>query len=171
MTKGAHALYPGSFDVLTFGHLDLLRRATRVFKKVTIAVAINTAKKNVVFSVEERLDMIRQAVEIEGFDNVEARSFNCLTVEFARQIKSPVILRGLRAISDFEYELQMAMTNDTLDSGITTVFMAPSPQYVFLSSTIVKEIAKFGGNISEFVPAHVAQALRSKLGAEKLLSK
>lgn len=158
---GQKAVYPGSFDVLTYGHLDVLRRAARMFSHVTIAVAVNRAKHNPMFSVSERLEMLRTAVE--DIPNVDTQSFEVLTVTFARQIGATVIIRGLRAVSDFEFELQMAMMNDNIAPEVTTIFLAPAPQYIFLSSTAVKEIALHGGSISEFVPPHVEQMVHQRL--------
>ena len=156
-----HALYPGSFDVLTYGHLDVLRRASRMFDRVTMAVAENQAKRVSLFTAEERLEMLNEA--IVDLKNVDARRFSGLTVEFARMIGAKVIIRGLRAVSDFESELQMAMMNDSLAPELTTIFLAPSPQFVFLSSTVVKEIARYGSDISEFVPLHVQARVRARL--------
>lgn len=155
-----HALYPGSFDVLTFGHLDVLRRAARTFQRVTVAVAANPAKRDPLFTPGERLEMLR--VSVAEWPNVEARTFEGLTVDFAREIGAAVILRGLRAVSDFEFEFQLAMMNDQLAPGVTTIFMAPLPQYSFLSSSLVKEIARFGGDVSPFVPPVVQAALLDK---------
>jgi pantetheine-phosphate adenylyltransferase len=159
--RGTHALYPGSFDVLTYGHLDVLRRASRMFGKVTMAVAENATKRNAIFTSAERLGMLNDA--IADLANVEACCFAGLTVEFARMIGATVIIRGLRAVSDFESELQMAMMNDSLAPEVTTIFLAPSPQFVFLSSTLVKEIARYGSDVSEFVPLAVQARLRSRL--------
>lgn len=161
MPGAAHALYPGTFDILTNGHLDILRRAARIFGKVTVAIAVNPSKPQTLFTTGERLDMLREATKT--FGNVAVESFSCLTVEFARQIGADCIVRGLRAISDFEYELQMAMANDTLAPEVTTLFMAPSPQHSFLSSSMVREIARFGGNISDFVPHVVEVQLKERL--------
>lgn len=161
-SEGRHALYPGSFDVLTYGHLDVLRRAARSFERVTVAVATNVAKREPLFSPEERLAMLRQATA--EWPNVEARAFQGLTVDFAHSIGAGTILRGLRAVSDFEFEFQMAMMNEQLAPAITTVFMVPSPQYSFLSSSLVKEIARFGGDISGFVPPVVQKALLERIG-------
>lgn len=165
MRAPSHALYPGSFDVLTNGHLDILGRAARIFDRVTIAVAHNPAKVSGLFTVEERVAMLREVCA--GLPGVEVTQFVSLTVEFARSIGAGVIIRGLRAVSDFEYELQMAMANESLAPDISTVFMAPSPANSFLSSSTVKEIAAFGGSIDAFAPAAVARRLYEKLGVER----
>jgi pantetheine-phosphate adenylyltransferase len=156
-----HALYPGTFDVVTFGHLDLVRRASTIFRRLTVAVAQNPAKQAPIFTVQERVEMLKEAVE--DLSNVDVASFTGLTVNFAREIGAQVIVRGLRAVSDFEFELQMAMMNESLNPDICTVFMAPAPAYSFLSSSLVKEIAKFGGDITPYVPAHVAEKLMKRM--------
>lgn len=161
-SAATHALYPGSFDVLTYGHLDILRRAARSFGRVTVAVAANPAKRTPLFTPEERLEMLRESAA--EWPNVEARMFLGLTADFAGTIGAHVILRGLRAVSDFEFEFQMAMMNNQLSPDVTTVFMAPAPQYSFVSSSLVKEIARFGGDISSFVPPVVQRAVTAKLG-------
>lgn len=160
-----HALYPGSFDVLTFGHIDVIRRAARFFPKITVGVAINREKRPPLFTPEERIQMIHEATA--DVPNVDAQSFVGLTVEFARKIGATVIVRGLRAVSDFEYELQMAQMNDNLAPEITTIFLAPSPQFVFLSSTVIKEIAAYGADISELVPPNVEAMVKARLGNTK----
>ncbi len=157
----SHALYPGTFDVVTHGHLDVLRRAARIFSQVTIAVAENPAKRDTLFSMAERISMLKEGVS--PWQHVQVLSFTGLTVEFASSIGATAILRGLRAVSDFEFEFQMAMMNDNLAPDITTMFMAPSPQFSFLSSSLVKEIARYGGDISHFVPPHVESAVRQKM--------
>lgn len=157
----AHALYPGSFDVLTHGHLDVLRRAARTFAKVTVAVAVNPGKRMPFFTVEERLELLRGCVA--EWPNVTVAGFSGLTAEFARKVGADAILRGLRAVSDFEFEFQMAMMNDALAPDVTTIFMAPSPQFSFVSSGLVKEVAAFGGDVAPFVPASVAAAIATKL--------
>jgi pantetheine-phosphate adenylyltransferase len=157
----SHVLYPGSFDVVTYGHLDVVRRAARNFDSVSIAVADNPAKREFLFPVSERMEMLQTAAS--EWPNVQVRSFPGLTVDFARSIGASIILRGLRAVSDFEFEFQMAMMNDNLEPEIATIFMAPSPQFSFVSSSLVKEIAKYGGDISHFVPPHVEQAVRARL--------
>lgn len=159
----SHALYPGSFDVVTYGHLDVVRRAARIFSKVTVAVAENPNKRDTLFSIAERVGMLQQGVE--PWPNIEVRTFPGLTVDFAGSIGATAILRGLRAVSDFELEFQMAMMNDNLAPAITTMFMAPSPQFSFVSSSLVKEIARFGGDISHFVPPHVETAVREKMAS------
>lgn len=160
-----HALYPGSFDVLSYGHLDVIRRGARIFPKITVAVAINRAKTWPLFTPEERVQMISDAVA--DIPNVDAQTFDGLTVDFARKLGATAIIRGLRAVSDFEYELQMAQMNDNLAPEITTIFLAPSPQFVFLSSTIIKEIAGYGASISEFVPPNVEAMVKARLGSIK----
>ncbi len=161
----SHALYPGSFDGVTFGHLDIVRRAARHYGLVTVAVAENSGKRSPTFSVPERVEMLSHCLAEMG--NVEVRSFPGLTVEFAASIGADVILRGLRAVSDFEFEFQMAMMNENLAPDITTLFMVPSPQFSFVSSSLVKEIARYGGDVSHFVPANVAAAIAERMGPGK----
>lgn len=158
----AHALYPGTFDVLTYGHLDVIRRAADTFPKLTVGVADNPAKRvSRLFSVEERIQMLSEA--LAPWPHASAARFTGLTVHYAREIGATVLVRGLRVITDFEFELNMAMTNGRLDPGIVTVFLAPPPEFLFVSSSLVKEVAAFGGEISAFVPNHVELALRAKL--------
>jgi pantetheine-phosphate adenylyltransferase len=164
VTRG-HALYPGSFDVVTYGHLDIIRRASTIFSRLTVAVAENPQKTKPLFSIAERTEMLREA--LQEISNVSVASFRGLTVEFAREIGAHVIIRGLRAVSDFEYELQMAMMNESLYPDICTVFMAPAPSYSFLSSSLVKEIARYGGDVSAYVPAPVVLRLKEKLMESK----
>ncbi|BCL38876.1 pantetheine-phosphate adenylyltransferase [Nostoc sp. MS1] len=147
------AIYPGSFDPITLGHLDIIQRGSRLFEKVIVAVLRNPNKVPL-FSVQERLEQIRIATQ--HLPNVEADGFDGLTVNYAQQRQAQVLLRGLRAISDFEVELQMAHTNKTLSTQIETVFLATSNEYSFLSSSVVKEIARFGGSVDHLVPPHVA---------------
>jgi pantetheine-phosphate adenylyltransferase len=150
------ALYPGSFDPLTLGHLDLIERAAQLFERVVVAVLRNPSK-NPCFSVEQRLEQIRAATA--HLANVEAESFDGLTVDFARQRGSDVILRGLRALSDFEFELQIAHTNKSLAPQLETLFMATATAHSFLSSSVVKEVARFGGPVGHMVPIGVAEDL------------
>jgi pantetheine-phosphate adenylyltransferase len=154
------AIYPGSFDPLTNGHLDVIERAVKLFDRVVIAVAKNDSK-NPLFTLEDRLSMVRET--IKNMPNVEADSFDCLLVDYVKQRNAQAIVRGLRAISDFEFEFQLALMNRKLNEKVETIFMMPKDTYTFLSSRIIKEIARLHGDISAFVPAHVQAALKSKL--------
>jgi len=153
------AIYPGTFDPITNGHLDLVRRAVRIFDEVIIAVA-PSYKKNPLFTLRERLNMINHAVK--GIADVKVESFQGLLVEYVRRRKGDAILRGLRAISDFEIELQMAHMNRALDADIETVFMMPSEEYGFITASVIREVASFGGSVRGFVPEDVEVALREK---------
>lgn len=153
------AVYPGSFDPVTNGHLDVIERASRLFDEVLVAVARNTAKTGL-FSIEERVELLRPT--LTGFKNVQVTSFEGLLVNFARSREAQAVIRGLRAVSDFEFEFQMALMNRKLDSGIETIFLMPKEEYTYLSSRIVKEIARLGGSVEAFVPDLVAGALRNK---------
>ena len=143
------AVYPGSFDPCTNGHLDIIRRSSKLFDKVYVAVLINSAK-NPTFTVEERMELLRRSVS--EYDNVEVCSFSGLLVDFMRSIDSKVVIKGIRAVSDFEYEFQMALTNKTLYHEVETFFLHTSQEYMFLSSSIVKEIAAYGGSLDGLVP-------------------
>jgi pantetheine-phosphate adenylyltransferase len=147
------AIYPGSFDPITLGHLDIIKRGCKLFDRVIVAVLCNP-DKSPLFTVQERVEQIRRCTQ--HLPNVEVDSFAGLTVDYARLRNAKVLLRGLRAVSDFEKELQMAHTNHTLWDEIETVFLATSNEYSFLSSSVVKEIAKFGGSIDHLVPQPVA---------------
>ena len=147
------AIYPGSFDPITLGHLDLIRRSSRLFERVIVAVLRNPNKRPL-FTVEQRLEQIR--LSTKHLPNVGVDSFDGLAVEYAQMQQAQVLLRGLRAVSDFEIELQMAHTNKTLSTQIETVFLATSNEYSFLSSSVVKEIARFGGSVDHLVPPHIA---------------
>ena len=147
------AIYPGSFDPITLGHIDIIERGAKLFDKVIVAVLSNPSK-NPLFSVERRLEQITQCTE--HIKNVEVDSFAGLTVEYAKLHRAGVLLRGLRVLSDFEKELQMAHTNKTLNQEIETVFLATTKEYSFLSSSIVKEIAQFGGSIDHLVSENIA---------------
>jgi len=153
------AIYPGSFDPLTSGHLDIIKRAAQMFSKVIVAVAANESK-NPLFSTEERMEMIKKAVE--DLKEVEVRRLDGLLVDFARQENVFVVIRGLRAISDFEFEFQMALMNRRLEPRLETIFLTPQEEYTFLSSRIVKEVAKLGGDVTPFVPQHVAERLKAR---------
>jgi pantetheine-phosphate adenylyltransferase len=152
------ALYPGSFDPLTFGHLDLIERGCSLFGEVIVAVLVNPSK-SATFPLSQRLDQIKAATK--HLHGVEVISFDGLTVNCAHQTKADLILRGLRAMSDFEYELQIAHTNRTLAADFETVFLATAAHHSFLSSSVVKEVARFGGKIDHMVPEEVAEDLRS----------
>jgi pantetheine-phosphate adenylyltransferase len=147
------AIYPGSFDPITLGHLDIIERSCRLFERLVVAVLKNP-NKTPMFTVQERVNQIR--LSTSHLSNLEIDSFEGLTVNYAHMREANVLIRGLRAISDFEAELQMAHTNKTLSTQIETVFLATSNEYSFLSSSLVKEISKFGGSIDHLVPPHVA---------------
>jgi pantetheine-phosphate adenylyltransferase len=153
------AIYPGTFDPITNGHLDIIERAMKMFDSVIVTIARNSAK-NPLFSDKERLELIREAVK--GYKNVEVSSFEGLLVDYARERKATAVLRGLRAISDFEYEFQMALTNRKLNDSVETVFLMPSERYTYLNSTIVREIARLGGDVNDFVPPVVQRAFAKK---------
>jgi len=154
------AVYPGSFDPVTNGHIDLIQRSAALFDKVIVAILRNT-EKTPLFTVEERIEMLDSA--IRDLKNVSVTSFEGLLVDFVEQIGASVIIRGIRAVSDYEYELQMALMNRRLSNKVETVFMLPAESYSFLSSKLVKEIAELGANINGFVPADVARRVYSKL--------
>ena len=154
------AVYPGSFDPATYGHLDVIRRASVSFDKVIVGVLHNSAKSPL-FSVEERVNILKKATQ--DIPNVEVRSFSGLAVDFAKECQAHTIVRGLRAITDFEYELQMAQTNRVLAPDVDTMFLTTSLEYAYLSSTTVKEVAAFGGDISKFVPGFVMDEVHKKL--------
>jgi pantetheine-phosphate adenylyltransferase len=156
------AIYPGSFDPLTNGHLDVVQRATKLFDRVIVAVAKNESK-HPLFTLEERVELVRQAVS--HLPMVEADAFDGLLVKYVEDCSAQAVVRGLRAVSDFEFEFQLALMNRKLNEKIETIFMMPKDTYTFLSSGIVKEIARLGGDVSAFVPAHVRTALASKLSA------
>jgi pantetheine-phosphate adenylyltransferase len=154
------AVYPGSFDPITNGHVDVIDRAAKLFDEVIVAAATNVAKQSL-FSTEERVAMMREVTT--RFPNVKVVAFDGLLVEFARQMGAVAVVRGLRAISDFEFEFQMALMNRKLEPTIETVFLTPREEYTYLSSRIVKEIARLGGAVEAFVPLPVVEALRKKL--------
>ena len=153
------AIYPGSFDPVTNGHLDVIERARKLFDEVIVAVAHNDEKQPL-FSLDERLDLLRQTVG--EIDNVRIAEFKGLLVEFAKAENARAVIRGLRAVSDFEFEFQMALMNRKLDAAAETIFLMPKEEYTYLSSRMVKEIARLGGDVSSFVPTCVANALATK---------
>ncbi|MBI2618534.1 MAG: pantetheine-phosphate adenylyltransferase [Ignavibacteriales bacterium] len=157
------AIYPGTFDPITNGHLDILERALTLFDQVLIVIARN-ASKDPLFSETERLDLI--SASVKNHKNVRVDSFEGLLVDFAQKKKATAVVRGLRAISDFEYELQMALMNRKLDDTVETVFLMPNEKYTYLNSSIVREIARLGGNVSDFVPPVVRIALERKYKAK-----
>jgi pantetheine-phosphate adenylyltransferase len=158
------AIYPGSFDPLTNGHLDVIHRAARLFDEVVVAVADNESKKPL-FSQEDRLALVEQS--IQSIPKVRADAFTGLLVDYADRVQAQVIIRGLRAISDFEFEFQLALMNRKLREEVETIFMMPRDTYTFLSSRMVKEIARLGGNVADLVPSSVLKALETKLAKRR----
>ncbi len=154
------AIYPGSFDPVTYGHLDIIKRSAGITDELIVGVLNNNAKMPL-FSVEERVKMLKEVTS--SLANVTIVTFDGLLVDFARQMKADFIIRGLRAITDFEYELQMSQTNHKLEPAVETIFLTTNIEYSYLSSTTVKEIAAFGGDISQFVPEAVAKELEEKM--------
>lgn len=155
-------IYPGSFDPVTLGHLDIIERSSRMFDRLIVGVLYNKSKK-ALFSSEERVKMIRSVTG--HLCNVEVVAFEGLSVDFARSVGARVLVRGLRAVTDFEYELQMAQTNRVLEPEVDTTFLITSLEYAYLSSTVVKEVAAFGGDIHKFVPDFVEKEIRAKYAA------
>ncbi|WP_297813292.1 pantetheine-phosphate adenylyltransferase [uncultured Methylophaga sp.] len=158
------AIYPGTFDPITYGHIDLVQRAAPLFDKVIVAIAINPGKQPV-FSLEERVALAKET--LQGLDNIEVRGFEGLLVNEAINMGANVIIRGLRAVSDFEYELQLATMNRRMQSKVETLFLTPAENLSFVSSSLVKEIAVLGGDVSEFVAPCVQTALKATLPAPK----
>ncbi|MCL2865280.1 MAG: pantetheine-phosphate adenylyltransferase [Lachnospiraceae bacterium] len=155
------AIYPGSFDPITFGHLDIIKRSVRVVDELIVGVVFSHNAKNALFSVDERVRMIEEVTK--DLEHVKVVPFRGLLIDFAKDMKADVIIRGLRAITDFEYELQMSQTNHRLHAEIETMFLTTSVEYSYLSSSVVKEVAKFGGDVSQFVPEISAMELRKKM--------
>lgn len=160
MTKSA--IYPGTFDPITNGHTDIVARASRIFDRVIVAIAGSTSKSTA-FSVDERVALATTV--LSAYKNVEIARFDGLLVEFAKACNASAVLRGLRAVSDFEFEFQLAGMNRRLDPNIDTVFLTPSEEFLFISSSLIREISALGGDISEFVHPAVAEALEARLGA------
>lgn len=158
-------LYPGSFDPVTNGHVDVIRRASAIFDRVVVAVAHNS-EKNALFTTDERIELIRKACP--ELSNIEVSTFDGLMVDSLQKFQATAVIRGLRAVSDFEYEFQMALMNRGLNPRCETLFMMPSPEYSFVSSRLIKEIAKCGGSIGKFVPPCVEDAMRKKFAGMKI---
>ena len=158
------AIYPGSFDPVTYGHLDIIRRSCKIVDELVVGVLNNNAKMPL-FSVEERVKMLEEVTK--DFPNVKIIPFEGLLVEFAKQMDAKVIVRGLRAITDFEYELQMSQTNHKIEPEIETLFLTTSLEFSFLSSTTVKEVASFGGDITQFVPEVIVKKIKEKMEERK----
>lgn len=157
------AVCPGSFDPITYGHLDIIERASKVFDEIYISVLRNSSKEGL-FTPDERVDMIEEVTK--HLENVEVRQFNGLLIEFCHQVGARAIVRGLRAVSDFEYEMQLTSMNRKLDSDIETFYMMTNNNYSFISSSIVKEVAKYGGKIEDVVPPHVANLIEGKFNVQ-----
>lgn len=157
--KKITALYPGTFDPITNGHIDIIKRASKLFDKVIVTIAVNSSKKQL-FSKEERKDMILNC--IKSFKNVSVDTFDGLIVDYAKKKNASVLIRGMRAVSDFEYEFQMSLINSKLNKDITTIFMMPNEKYTYLNSSIVRELSSFKGDISDFVPKYVQKKLKEK---------
>jgi pantetheine-phosphate adenylyltransferase len=159
LTDKSKALYPGTFDPLTFGHIDIIERARKVFDILIIAVAANREKKTL-FTVEERIELIKKSLKDAG--GIEVTTFDGLTAEYAKSIGAAAIVRGIRAVSDFEYEFQMALMNRKLQPEVETVFLTPNEKHSYISSSLVKDIARRGGDVSCFVPDIVKKKLSKK---------
>ena len=160
-----HCIYPGTFDPITYGHLDVLGRATRLFDRVTVAIADNPGK-GPLFTTAQRLEIVRP--NLEQFPNVSLTSFDGLLVDFAVEQKAIAIIRGLRALSDFEFEFNMALMNRHLKPEIETIFVMPNESYSYTSSNLVKQVARYGGDVSNFVPPNVAEALKKAFSGKQL---
>ncbi len=158
MTK--RAVFPGTFDPITYGHIDLIKRASKIFDEIIVAVVDNSSKVTL-FGLKERLDIVRRATK--NIKNVKVESFDGLVIDYVKKKKTNVIIRGLRMISDFEYEFQMALTNRKLSSNIETIFMMPSENYSYFSSRLLKEAATLGADLKGFIPSFVIKKLNSKL--------
>ncbi len=158
------AIYPGSFDPVTKGHLDIIERSSKMVDKLIVAV-LNNNSKSPLFSVDERVNMLKEVTK--GMENVEIDCFSGLLVDFARKCDASVIIRGLRAVTDFEYELQMSQTNRVMDKEVDTIFLTTSLEYAYLSSSMVKEVAFCGGNVDYFVTPYVAEKIKEKIDLMK----
>jgi pantetheine-phosphate adenylyltransferase len=166
--KKVIAIYPGTFDPPTNGHLDLIQRGAKIFDELVVAI-LGNSEKIPLFTVEERREMLAECTA--GLPNVRVESFEGLLVDYARSLGAQAVLRGIRAVSDYEYELQMAWMNNKLDSSLETVFMMPAGAYSYLSSRLVREVASLGGNLGDMLPASVENRLRTRLGVAGQISK
>ncbi|MGB5627787.1 MAG: pantetheine-phosphate adenylyltransferase [Woeseiaceae bacterium] len=155
-------MYPGTFDPITLGHEDFVRRASRLYDKVVVAVAADTGSKKTMFDFEERVELAQEA--LDDIENVDVRGYTGLTIDFAVENNLAVIVRGLRAVSDFEYEFQLASMNRVLTKKVETAFLTPTDKFTFISSTLVREVAQLGGDVTEFVSPQVKDALLRKVG-------
>lgn len=153
------AIYPGSFDPITYGHIDIIKRAARIYPEIIVAV-LNNSQKNYLFSLEERVELVRQVTD--GAPNIGVASFSGLLVDFAAQVEADIIVRGLRAVSDFEYEMQISLLNRQLSPELETVFLVATGDHGYLSSSLVREVAMHGGKLQTFVPEPVERALQEK---------
>ena len=160
--KFVKAIYPGTFDPLTNGHLDLIERGSRIVDELVVAILRNADKGAPLFTVDERMEMIAEAIAASGLQNVSVTTFNGLLVDFAHAQGAHAVLRGIRAITDYEYEFPMAMMNRKLDPNLETLFMMPTEQYTYVSSRLIKGVFKLGGDVSELVPPLVMQRLKAK---------
>ena len=160
--KSNIAIYPGSFDPVTNGHIDLINRSSKLFSKLIVAVSNVSVNKKYLFNSKERMELINK--NINHLNNVEVTVFDNLLIDYANKCNANIIIRGLRALSDFEYEFQMSLMNRKLDNNIDTVFLMPDEKYTYISSSIVKEVLSLGGNIHDYVPASVLKALDKKYG-------
>jgi pantetheine-phosphate adenylyltransferase len=165
--KFVKAVYPGTFDPLTNGHLDLIERGSRIVDELVVAILNNADKGVPLFSVAERIEMIAEAIAASGFTNVSVTTFNGLLVDFARSQGAKAVLRGIRAITDYEYEFPMAMMNRKLAPNVETIFMMPAEQYTYVSSRLIKGVFNLGGDVSELVPPLVMQRLKAKAKAAR----
>ncbi len=154
------AVYPGTFDPITFGHIDIIRRGLKMFDKIIVTVAINSAKTPL-FSLEERIAMVKECFVREQ-DRIEVESVSGLLVEYARKRQATAIIRGLRAVSDFDYEFQLALMNRKLERAVDTIFLMPGMRWIFISSSIIRDAARHGGNVNGMVPGHVVEQLKKK---------
>lgn len=159
-----YAIYPGTFDPVTLGHLDIIQRASELFDSIKVTIGINPAKTPL-FSIDERVALLEGV--LKDYENVTIDTYSGLVVEHARNSGAIAIIRGLRAVSDFEYEFQMALTNRKIAGDVNTVFLMPNEKYTYLNSTIVRSLAQFGGDVTDFVPPLVAEALRKKFSSGK----